>query len=495
MTTPTPQIKPPANMLAMQVVNRQNVARDAVSLFLAVPRTLRPPAGYVPGQFVTLAIPTPTETLYRSYSLCGAGLSSEPWEITVKRVHRGRISNYLCDSVPVGSILYVSMPRGVFTLPQPLRRDVPIIFVAAGSGITPIRGMLRALSLMPPTHRPQVQLHYAAASPEEIIYRDELAAMDPQRAWLHQWVYLSSQGQKLTPDVVASYAGPILRRAHWYICGPDALRSDMGAMLAHKGVHPAQVHVEVFATQRQAPGGLFSLAMPGHGPAVQMTIQETQAALDVRGGETVLAALERHGYQPDFSCRSGTCGACKLRLLAGRVEQSGAVALTPAEKSAGFILSCVAHPRSDITLLSGGRPPSRRFLVLPRAVPRTLVRAGSTLAVAALLLGTWQLTNHRPAGSAAGVTAAPPATATPVSGAGSPPTAIPTDTPFPTETPTPVFGGNPGPTATDTPAPVATDTPAPSPTDTPTPVATDTPVPLPPTPTVVTGTSGHIAHR
>jgi 3-ketosteroid 9alpha-monooxygenase subunit B len=479
-----PIIQPPPNMIAVQVIGRQEVAKDAISLFLAVPGTQRPPSGYYPGQFVTLAIPTPTEILYRSYSLCGRGSANEPWEITIKRVHKGRISNYLCDMVPVGSVLYVSMPRGTFTLPAPLRRDVPLIFVAAGSGVTPIRGMLRALARVPAGQRPQAQLHYASRTPEDIIYRQELTQIDPQMAWLKQYHYLSSMGKTLTAAEVAAAAGPLARRAHWYICGPDALRDAMQAMLTQQGVPPPQQHVEVFATQRKPATGIFSLAAGGRGhPVAQMTIQETQAVLDVRANETVLDALERQGYRPESSCRAGTCGTCKLRLLAGRVDQTGAVALTHAERASGYFLSCVAKPHGDITLLSGGRVSARHGAVrTARGAQRALTRAACVAAVSVLLFGTWQLTDHRPASWGTASAASSSATATPLPG-GSAPTDTPvppTDTPAPTSTP--VFGGNPGPAPTAAPAP-PTATPIPPP-----PTATPVPQP-PPQPTVVTGPS------
>lgn len=488
-------LQPPPNMITVQVVRRETVGHDAISFFVALPRTQRAPAAYLPGQFVTLAVPTPTETLYRSYSLCGAGSPNEPWEITVKRVKNGTISTWLFEKVPVGSLLYVSQPRGTFVLPSPLRRDVPLILVAAGSGITPLRGMIKALSQLNPSQRPQVQLHYASSSPEEIIYRQEFALLDPHHTWLTQWHYLSSAGQSLTPTQVIARAGANLRRAHWYVCGPDGLRHNMQSTLAQQGVPASQVHVEVFATQQ---AGNMSMAGQTRTSAAQMTIQETQAVLDVHANETLLVALERQGYQPDFSCRTGTCGTCKLRLLAGKVNPRGTGVLTQAELNAGYILSCIARPEGDVTLLSGGRPPvrGRNFVAASvvasqRSTNRTMVRATTVLALGGLLLGTWNLTNHYPASlraTAAGPVAtkipAPGATNTPLPGAtNTPPSA--TDTP----TATPVLGGNP--TATPVLGGGGNPTATPAPTDTPVPTAT--PLPPPPTPTPVTCTtpSGH----
>ncbi|HEY7021336.1 MAG TPA: hypothetical protein VH349_09480, partial [Ktedonobacterales bacterium] len=73
----------PANMLPVQVVARDEIAPDTVSVLIVLPGTRQAPAPYLPGQFVTLALPTKRETLYRSYSLCGDGSSDHPWELTI----------------------------------------------------------------------------------------------------------------------------------------------------------------------------------------------------------------------------------------------------------------------------------------------------------------------------------------------------------------------------------------------------------------------------
>src|ERR1051326_387965 len=87
----------PANMLPVQVLRREVIAPETVSLFLVLPDTEQAPAPYQPGQFVTLALPTLKGTIYRSYSLCGDGRPDQPWEITIKRLHMGTVSSYLYD--------------------------------------------------------------------------------------------------------------------------------------------------------------------------------------------------------------------------------------------------------------------------------------------------------------------------------------------------------------------------------------------------------------
>ncbi len=406
-----PRISPivsPPNLLPVQVAQRELLLPDVVKLTLAAPGTAQAPAPHRPGQFITLAIRIGHQTFYRSYSLCGYGRPDRPWVITIKRLPHGVISNYLYDMAQVGAILYASPPRGLFTLPAGLSRTTPLIFVAAGSGITPIFGMLRALAHLPAERRPFVQLHYAARSPEEMIYRRELAALDPQGQWLQRWEYFSSYGQRLTPQVVLARVGGWVRHVHWYICGPESLKRDLQGALFSAQVAEAQVHVEVFASPGTLAGGRTGpvRGMPG-GTSTRLLVADTREVLEVRGHETLLTALERQGYRPEFSCRAGACGACRLRVLAGQVTSAGE-ALTPAEQRAGYVLSCVSHPMGEVTIASGGHPPARIAGSIPRgrsAYTRQRsglgwLRAGAVVGVIGLLVGFWNLTN--PTQNAAG---------------------------------------------------------------------------------------------
>lgn len=401
---------PSTAMLPVEVVRRELAARDVITLWLAKPGATNAPAAYIPGQFVTLALPDDRETLYRSYSLCGDGRSDRPWEITVKRQHAGLVSTFLYEQATIGDILYASMPRGSFTLPRPVAAGMPIVFVAAGSGIAPIYGMLRAVALLPPRARPRVQLHYASNRPDEIIYRRELAALDPDRAWLAQWHYLASGGIRLTPDAVLTHAGTLTRAAHWYICGPDALKRAMQGVLGRQGVPPAQVHVESFGGQGSRSGD-YSLPMPvvtdGGAAVAHVRIAATGAMLDARPNETLLETLEHHGYHPPFTCRAGVCGDCRLKLLAGRVGGPNGEGLTPQERAAGYVLSCVAHPLGDVTLASAGTAPREGMAPAAgisgsRSAAKTVLRASLAAASVAVFAGMLHLTNYSPADAASG---------------------------------------------------------------------------------------------
>jgi len=511
-------------------LQREVIAPDVVTLYLVLPDTEQAPAPYRPGQFVTLALPTselpsqfaapilpaPRRTLYRSYSLCGDGRADQPWEITIKRIHEGSVSSYLYEAVQEGSLLYSSLPRGTFTLPANLQPTTPLVFVAVGSGITPIMGMLSALRLLPPERRPPVQLHYAARSLQEMIYYRELQQIDRHEYWLQRWYYLSVDENRLTPEAVLARAEDVALEAHWYTCGPEGVKRDLHALLEDIGVPDEQIHAEIFVSQPARGAGQSSTRrLSASGAGYRLQIEETGAALEVGANETLLAALERQGYRPDFSCRAGACGACKLRVLAGEVDPVGE-ALSTAERQAGYVLSCVARPLGDVTLASGGRAPAGSArgggIAVPgsavarlRAIPR--VRVAAVAAVGGLMLGIWGLTNHTPpslltrsssgaptnapiaqgstptggatTGAGSTSTSGPGGKPTSTSGPGTHPT--PTSGPGAQPTPTPPPGSTPAPTNTPIPGATPTPTQPPAPTPTPkpkpTPTATSTPSP------------------
>ena len=273
-----------------------------------------------------------------------------------------------------------------------------LIFVAAGSGITPIIGMLSALALLPPEQRPAVQLHYASRSPAEMIYLRDLEALDPQSTWLRRSYYFSAQGTRLTPQRVLGAAWQLAAQAHWYICGPETLKRDLQKHLHANAIPAQQIHSEIFASP--ASSNISQFPGAGNGATVRMRVADTGAVLNVQPGETLLTALERHGYDPDYSCRAGACGTCKLRLLGGKVHPAGD-ALSAAERQAGYVLSCVTRPAGDVVIASAGQAPARGAAGNRRSPARRQaairrVRTMTAVAVFGLLVGSWGLIHYKP---------------------------------------------------------------------------------------------------
>ena len=77
------------------------------------------------------------------------------------------------------------------------------------------------------------------------------------------------------------------------------------------------------------------------------------AVIGCRVGETIYQACLRAGIQLPIACDYGGCITCAAKLIQGQVRQPGATALNRRQSQAGFILTCVAQPKTDCVLEVG----------------------------------------------------------------------------------------------------------------------------------------------
>lgn len=328
---------------ALRVLEVRRETRDAVSL------VLERPAGetYLAGQFLTLVLPIGErgQELRRSYSLSSTPLGDEPFVVTVKRIPGGVVSSWLHDDVQAGATLRVRGPSGNFTY-QPGDAPAHLLLVGGGSGITPLFGILRTALAGNPTVR--VTLVFAnRAAPDVIFLRalTELAASEP-RLTVHHVLESDDGTLPCTPGRVTAatleraLAEHDRKTTRAYVCGPDPMMDGVLADLASLGV--TDVHRERFVTVRPAvvregAGGRHHLRVGGR-------------TVPIPAGKTVLEGAVQGGVDLDFSCTMGGCGACKARLASGEVALDEPNCLTDEERAAGMILTCVAHPLTDVTI-------------------------------------------------------------------------------------------------------------------------------------------------
>ncbi len=235
----------------MEVVDREEAADGIVALRLR-PVDGSPPAGFVPGQYISVALPIPASGLIqvRQYSLSDAP-GGDTWRITVKRVPHGEgappgaVSGQLNDVVRVGDTLRVGPPAGDFQLAGD---DRPVVLLSAGVGITPMLAMLRHLAATQPAR--QVVFGYATTDSLHFPHRDEVrdALGALQHARQHLWLE--------TPDDAGTdaFAGrmdldsvdALPDDADVYLCGPLPFMQLQRRALVARGIPRERIHYEVF---------------------------------------------------------------------------------------------------------------------------------------------------------------------------------------------------------------------------------------------------------
>ncbi|HVT35805.1 MAG TPA: 2Fe-2S iron-sulfur cluster-binding protein [Nevskiaceae bacterium] len=100
----------------------------------------------------------------------------------------------------------------------------------------------------------------------------------------------------------------------------------------------------------------------------RVTLADRSTGFDAEPQENLLAAGLRQRLALPFGCRSGTCASCRVRLLSGQVEYPVAPpALSAAEIDAGYILMCLAQPRSDLSIEL--HQPPQLDAIRPRTLP------------------------------------------------------------------------------------------------------------------------------
>ncbi|MFI8993293.1 FAD-binding oxidoreductase [Streptomyces sp. NPDC053542] len=236
---------------------------DARSLVFDVPDDLAEEFRYRPGQFVTLRIPGAEHgPVTRCYSLSSSPHTADPLMVTVKRMPAGRGSNWLLDSVRVGSTVYVQPPTGRFT---PASLDGDFLFLAAGSGITPVMSIVKS-ALAAGSGR--LTLLYANRDERSVIFSEQLAglaAAHPDRFTVRHWLE-SRQG---LPDAAGlrTLAAPF-RDRDAFVCGPEPFVAGVVDALAALGVPSERTHLEHFrppngtAGPEPSPGGDPSARTP-----------------------------------------------------------------------------------------------------------------------------------------------------------------------------------------------------------------------------------------
>jgi ferredoxin-NADP reductase len=315
---------------AARVVGLRRETADTTTLLLRPgPRRRR----HRPGQFVGVGTRLDGVWHWRTYSV-----TSRPDDrlvaVTVTAVEGGTVSGALAHRTPVGTVLRLGPPAGEFVLPDPVPEK--LLFVTAGSGITPVMGMLRHLAAARPDALPGAVLVHCDRTPADVVFGAELRALASATGLRLVERHTAVDG-RLTPQGLADLVPDWAARRTW-ACGPGGLLDCLTDWWARHG-DPEALHTERFVPPRPTAGA-------GTGGRVRFTVSriETQAA----PGEPLMLAGEAAGAVLPNGCRMGICHTCVGRLRAGAVTNlhTGERHDTPGEA----VRTCVSGAAGDVEI-------------------------------------------------------------------------------------------------------------------------------------------------
>ena len=315
----------PEETMSLHVERAARIAQD-IQLFELV----RADAGALPTFSAGAHILVNTRNGHtRRYSLCNAPEDRHRYVIAVKREAGGRGGSVdLVDETAVGDTVVISAPRNDFEL---VGNPASYLFIAGGIGITPMWSMIQHLQN---SGSKPWKLVYLSRQPEMTAFRDEQSAPE-----FHGKVVLHHDygNPEKSLDLWTILEKP--KGAHLYCCGPRPLMEAVRDMTGHWSA--TAVHFEDF--------GSGNAARAVDDQPLSVRLAKRGDTVEVPAGQSILEALRAAGCTISSSCESGTCGSCRVGLLAGEADHRDLV-LTDYERMREIIV-CVSRARSpELTL-------------------------------------------------------------------------------------------------------------------------------------------------
>jgi len=327
----------------------EETASDRTLRFISEDFDLPP---FLAGQYVSVSVETGGILTSRPYSISSPPNQTGFWDITVRRVESGLVSNYLLDHVKKGDILNGSGPHGDF-YHNPLFHERTSVFIAGGAGVTPLMSMIREIAQCGLNRR--VHLFLGSRTLEETPFHDELTALSQKHENIAYIPVIEnpSHGYRgetglITGALISKKLGDLTRKTY-YLCGPQGLYDFCIPELKKLDVPGRKIRKEVYGAPKKisaSPGWPQEIS---EDQPFRVRVKE-KGGVSGRAGEPLIRSLERNGLTLKAHCRSGECSMCRVRVTSGRVFQPPGVPVRKSDRKFGYVHACVSYPLEDLEI-------------------------------------------------------------------------------------------------------------------------------------------------
>ncbi|MCE9685719.1 iron-sulfur cluster-binding domain-containing protein [Shewanella sp. AS16] len=306
---------------------------------------------FLPGQFITLTLPTQQGPLLRSYTLSSSPKNDNFFSITVRAVPNGKGSNWLHQYLEPGMSLTYTGAYGRF-IPAEYETQ-KLLLLAAGSGITPHLSTLRtwrdkAVSV-------DAHLIFSVRSPDQIIEYYELLSLAnsikgltltilPEILDNQSWHGISGRLDALW---LTALCRDIAER-QIFTCGPTPYMQAIKKYLTDQDIGLSRYHEEAFVSPD------FEVSVPAtvntETNSFSVHFAKSDIKVSTQGQESLLDLAEKAGIKVKNACRAGICGACRTFKKSGNVNMKDLGGILPNEVNQGMVLMCCSKPTSDLVL-------------------------------------------------------------------------------------------------------------------------------------------------
>lgn len=302
---------------------------------------LRDPAGktlpaITAGAHLSMPINMPNKSLaYRQYSICSNPKRTDIYEIAVLNHasehddHKAKIksaSYQLHQQYQLGDRIYCQPPQNHFLLADELHKQgAPAVLIAAGIGITPIKAMAQKLQCA----QRDFSFHYAGKSLAHMAFADRL-----QREFSDKLTfYCADKNQLLQLESIFSHAD---KSSIFYLCGPETLINEALVLAKQLKIPQEQLRYE-----------RFNSSIAENAKPISVTLQRSNVTLNVAANETVLDAMLAANIPALYSCKTGDCKTCQVKVLSGKVKHLDSALSDDEKQQQNLMCPCISRADSD----------------------------------------------------------------------------------------------------------------------------------------------------